>query len=68
LLGYLGESRDHPKQVVYDSGTEFARKAMFFWGKALSVKLNFIQAGKPAPNTFCESLNSMLRNERLNQH
>ena len=64
----LGETRQLPKSIVCDNGTEFTSKAMFFWSKESQVKLNFIQPGKPTQNAFIESLNGKFRNECLNQH
>ncbi len=34
----------------------------------MSVRLAFIQPGKPTQNAFVESLNGKFRNECLNQH
>ncbi|MDC0088867.1 IS3 family transposase [Porticoccaceae bacterium] len=68
FLDQLAETRDLPRQVVCDNGTEFTSKAMFFWSKESRVKLSFIQPGKPTQNAFCESLNGKSRNECLNQH
>lgn len=68
FLDQLAETRDLPRQIVVDNGTEFTSKAMFFWSKETKVKLSFIQPGKPTQNAFCESLNGKFRNECLNQH
>jgi putative transposase len=68
FLSQLGETRDIPKSIVCDNGTEFTSKAMFFWSKEHHVKLAFIQPGKPTQNAFIESLNGKFRNECLNQH
>ncbi|MCD6047031.1 MAG: integrase [Gammaproteobacteria bacterium] len=69
FLTQLGQERgDLPTQIVCDNGSEFTSKAMFFWSKTTSVRLNFIQPGKPTQNAFVESLNGKFRNECLNQH
>lgn len=68
FLDRVAETRELPRQVVCDNGTEFTSKAMFFWSKETKVKLSFIQPGKPTQNAFCESLNGKFRNECLNQH
>lgn len=68
FLDEVAESRSLPRHVVCDNGTEFTRKAMFFWSKETNVKLSFIKPGKPAQNAFCESLNGKFRNECLTQH
>lgn len=67
FLDELAESRQLPRQVVCDNGTEFTSKAMFFWSKKTQVRLSFIQPGKPTQNAFCESMNGKFRNECLNQ-
>lgn len=68
FLTQLLEVRSKPDNIVCDNGTEFTSKAMFFWAKATSVTLAFIQPGKPTQNAFVESLNGKFRNECLNQH
>ena len=68
FLDRLAETRDIPRQIVVDNGTEFNSEAMFFWGKEKKVKLSFVQPGKPTHNAVCESLNGKFRNEYLNQH
>lgn len=68
FLNQLRELRGLPSEIVCDNGTEFTSKAMFFWAKERSVRLGFIQPGKPTQNAFVESLNGKFRNECLNQH
>lgn len=68
FLTQLSETRDLPKQIICDNGTEFTSKSMFFWSKENNVKLAFIQPGKPTQNAFVESFNGKFRNECLNQH
>lgn len=57
FLNLLIQTRSAPKEIVCDNGPEFTSKAMFFWSKASSVKLSFIQPGKPTQNAFVESFN-----------
>jgi putative transposase len=64
----LIEDRGAPHRIVCDNGTEFASKAMFFWGKESRVTLGFIQLGKPAQNIFLEGVNGKFLNECLNLH
>ena len=52
--------RKLPKTIVCDNGPEFTSKAMFFWAKR-TVKLHFIQPGKPTQNAFVESFNGKFR-------
>lgn len=67
-LNQLSEQRQLPKVITCDNGTEFTSKAMFFWSEDKSVRLGFIQPGKPTQNAFVESLNGKFRNECLNRH
>lgn len=68
FLTQLSETRGKPETIICDNGTEFTSKAMFFWSKETSVKLGFIQPGKPTQNAFVESLNGKFRDNCLNQH
>ena len=68
FLGQLTEERGKPNTIICDNGTEFTSKAMFFWSRESTVKLGFIQPGKPTQNAFVESLNGKFRNECLNRH
>lgn len=61
LLEHLGETRGLPKTLVCDNGPELTCKAMFFWSRRTSVKLHFIQPGKPTQNAFVESFNGKFR-------
>ena len=61
-------SRPLPKTIVCDNGPEFTSKAMFFWAQKRSVKLHFIQPGKPTQNAFAESFQGRMRDECLNEH
>lgn len=50
-----------PKTIVCDNGPELTSKAMFFWSRDRSIKLQFIQPGKPTQNAFVESFNGKFR-------
>jgi len=67
-LDQLAEQLRLPKAIVCDNGTELTSKAMFFWSQERSVKLHFIQPGKPTQNAFVESFNGKFRDSCLNQH
>jgi putative transposase len=41
---------------------------MFLWSQQATVKLRFIQPGKPTQNVFAESFNGRFRDGCLNQH
>lgn len=68
FLDQLTEQRASPARIVFDNGTEFTSKTMFFWSKESGISLGFMQPGKPTQNAFVESLNGKFRNECLNQH
>lgn len=57
-----------PKTIVCDNGPELTSKAMFFWSQENSIKLKFIQSGKPTQNAFVESFNGKFRDYCLNLH
>ncbi len=57
-----------PKVIVCDNGPELTSKAMFFWARDRSIKLHFIQPGKPTQNAFVESFNGKFRDYCLNLH
>jgi putative transposase len=67
-LDELISVRGKPRSIVCDNGTEFTCKAMFFWTRERSVRLDFIQPGKPTQNAFAESFNGKFRDNCLNQH
>lgn len=66
VLDRLKETRQLPKSIVCDNGTEFTSKAMDQWAFANHVALQFIQPGKPNQNAYCESFNARFRDECLN--
>jgi putative transposase len=68
FLNELFENRSAPRKIICDNGMEFNSKAMLFWSRESSVKLGFIQLGKPTQNAFVESLNRKFRSECLNRH
>lgn len=68
FLSELGQTRQLPRVIVCDNGTEMTSKAMFFWSSDTGVRLHFIQPGKPTQNAFIESFNGKFRDSCLNQH
>jgi putative transposase len=41
---------------------------MYFWAKKASIKLHFIQPGKPTQNAFVESFKGTMREYCLDLH
>jgi putative transposase len=60
-LEELCAQRGQPSIIVCDNGPEPTSKAMFFWTQNRSIKLQFIQPGKPTQNAFVESFNDRLQ-------
>jgi putative transposase len=58
----------YPRAIVCDNGPEFISYALDQWADEHSVKLDFIQPGKPVQNCFVESFNGRLRDECLNEN
>lgn len=65
-LDRLVAKRGAPESITIDNGGEFAGREMETWAYANSVKLDFIQPGRPVQNGFIESFNGRLRDECLN--
>ena len=57
-----------PESIRVDNGPEFISKALDLWASQHSVKLDFIQPGKPMQNGHVESFNGRFRDECLSQH
>ena len=56
-----------PQVMQIDNGPEFRSKALDLWASKNSVKLHFIEPGKPTQNGLIESFNGRFRDECLNQ-
>jgi len=65
---HLRKHRQLPEAIVCDNGREFRSKAMFLWSQRRSIKLQFIQPGKPSRNAFMESFNGKCREYCLDLH
>ena len=65
-LDELAATRDYPKTITGDNGTEFYSKETDAWAYRRGVSLDFIRPGKPVENGFIESFNGQLRDELLN--
>ena len=57
-----------PECIVVDNGPEFTGKALDQWAWERSVRLHFIDPGKPVQNAFVESFNGKFREECLSQN
>lgn len=53
---------------MVDHGPEFTSRALDRWAYRGSVKLHFIEPGKPVQNAYVESFNGKFRDECLNEH
>lgn len=67
VLESVVAKRGKPQVIQIDNGPEFRSKAVDMWACGNSVKLDFIEPGKPTQNGFIESFNGRLRDECLNQ-
>jgi len=65
VLDAIAAQRGYPRVIVSDNGPEFTGRALDCWASRHSVRLHFIQPGKPTQNAFIESLNGTLRQECL---
>jgi putative transposase len=63
----IKKTRELPKQIVCDNGTEFTSKVFMKWADDNNVELCFIDKGKPTQNAFVESFNGKFRDECLNE-
>lgn len=68
VLDRIALTRGLPEVITVDNGPEFISKALDLWAYENSVKLRFIQPGKPVQNAYIESFNGKFRNECLNDH
>lgn len=57
-----------PKEIILDNGPELTSRALGQWAYEHSVRLRFIEPGKPQKNGHAESFNSRFRDECLNEH
>lgn len=68
VLDRLAATRGLPNVITVDNGPEFISRALDSWAHENSVKLRFIQPGKPVQNAYIESFNGRLRDECLNEN
>ena len=60
--------RGYPAQIRVDNGPEFISHHMVAWEEKHSVKIEYIQPGKPAQNGFIERFNRTYREEVLDAY
>lgn len=68
VLDRIAMTRGLPEVITVDNGPEFISKALDLWAYQNSVKLRFIQPGKPVQNAYIESFNGKFRDECLNDN
>ncbi len=68
VLERLRELQGLPEVLVMDNGPEFASQALDVWAYQQSLKLRFIEPGKPIQSALIESFNGKFRDECLNEH
>ena len=64
----ITERGQAPQAIVMDNGPELTSKALDQWAYERSIRLHFIDPGKPVQNCFVERFNGTLRDECLNEH
>jgi putative transposase len=70
LIGVLAElikERGAPRHLRSDNGPDFFALALRGWLERSGVQTLYITPGSPWENAYCESFNSRLRDEFLNQ-
>jgi putative transposase len=67
IFDEIKRTRNLPKQLVCDNGTEFTSKAFRKWALENNVEIHYIDKGKPTQNAFVESFNGKFRDECLNE-
>jgi putative transposase len=68
LLDQLVERYGKPERLRSDNGPEFISQALQGWCKDESIKLCWIEPGKPTQNAYIERFNGTFRREVLNAH
>ena len=66
VMSTLSLTRELPKRIFLDNGSEFISKALDRWAYENGVTLDFSRPGKPTDNALIESFNGSFRDECLN--
>lgn len=61
IIGWRGK----PLAIRYNNVPEYLSTAIVKWAKALGIKLEYIQPGKPQQNAYVERFNKTVRYEWL---
>ena len=64
-LEQIIEQRGKPKAIRCDNGPEYVSGEMVSWAKNNSIKLEYIEPGKPTQNAYVERFNRTVRHEWL---
>ena len=67
-LGQLISWRGKPRAIRCDNGPEYISDAMRSWAKRESIRIEYIQPGKPQQNAYVERFNRTVRYEWLSQY
>jgi putative transposase len=67
-LDRLIEWRGAPEVIRVDNGPEFTSARFEAWARKNTIKILFIQPGKPTQNSLIERFNGSFRRELLNAH
>lgn len=66
VLSGIMVMRGSPVYIRSDNGSEFTAKRLLKWFKDIEVNTMFIEPGSPWENGYCESFNSIMRDNFLN--
>jgi putative transposase len=64
-LEQIIEQRGKPKAIRCDNGPEYVSGEMMIWAKKNSIKLEYLEPGKPTQNAYVERFNRTVRHEWL---
>ena len=66
MLDWIIQQRGVPETLRCDNGPEFTSRHFLAWCEQNSLKVHYIQPGKPVQNAHAESFNGRFRDECLN--
>ena len=67
-LNQLLEYREIPLVIRYDNGPEFISHEFVRWATEHSIRIEYIQPGKPQQNAYIERYNRTVRYSWLSKH